>query len=259
MALATACVIASGYLSRNDEPTSWTSVALWAAGQASIFQFYNPEFMRGFGLGVLNGALWTITVELQFYIITPILYILLHRYKYLFLLLFVCSMIFNVYTRYSVNAEMIAMKLAYVSFFPWVFMYMSGFWLASQKLLIARLQKTVIIRWALPLYIVSMIFIDDYTLNASNAINPVSFVLLSLCLVRISTMELVLPEKFLNFIVRDDFSYGVYLYHMPVLNFLIYYHWLSPEFSLIVLAGGSFLLAAMSWYLVERAALRYKR
>ena len=259
VALATACVIASGYLSRNDEPTSWTSVALWAAGQASIFQFYNPEFMRGFGLGVLNGALWTITVELQFYIITPIRYILLHRYKYLFLLLFVCSMIFNVYTRYSVNAEMIAMKLAYVSFFPWVFMYMSGFWLASQKLLIARLQKTVIIRWALPLYIVSMIFIDDYTLNASNAINPVSFVLLSLCLVRISTMELVLPEKFLNFIVRDDFSYGVYLYHMPVLNFLIYYHWLSPEFSLIVLAGGSFLLAAMSWYLVERAALRYKR
>ena len=72
-------------------------------------------------------------------------------------------------------------------------------------------------------------------------------------------MKLALPAKFLNFIVREDFSCGVYLYHIPVLNFLVYYRWLSPEFSLIVLAGGSFLLAAMSWYLAERAALRYKR
>ena len=45
----------------------------WLAGQVSFFQFYNPEHFRGFGIGVANGALWTITVELQFYVFVPIL------------------------------------------------------------------------------------------------------------------------------------------------------------------------------------------
>ncbi|MFZ1324637.1 MAG: acyltransferase, partial [Candidatus Contendobacter sp.] len=39
----------------------------WLIAQATFFQFYNPDFLRSFGVGVLNGSLWTITIELQFY------------------------------------------------------------------------------------------------------------------------------------------------------------------------------------------------
>jgi peptidoglycan/LPS O-acetylase OafA/YrhL len=39
--------------------------------QLSIVQFYNPDFLRGYGVGVLNGSLWTISVELQFYVMLP--------------------------------------------------------------------------------------------------------------------------------------------------------------------------------------------
>ena len=46
----------------------------WLAGQLSFGQFYNPEFFRGFGMGVVNGALWTISVELQFYLFLPLFY-----------------------------------------------------------------------------------------------------------------------------------------------------------------------------------------
>jgi peptidoglycan/LPS O-acetylase OafA/YrhL len=41
---------------------------LWILGQISFVQFYNPDFMREFGTGVLNGSLWTISVELQLYL-----------------------------------------------------------------------------------------------------------------------------------------------------------------------------------------------
>ena len=46
----------------------------WLLGQISFVQFFNPEFLRGYGTGVLNGSLWTITVELQFYLLLPLLY-----------------------------------------------------------------------------------------------------------------------------------------------------------------------------------------
>ncbi len=51
-----------------------TTFWAWLAGQVSFLQFFNPEQFRGFGIGVANGALWTITVELQFYVFIPLLY-----------------------------------------------------------------------------------------------------------------------------------------------------------------------------------------
>ena len=48
-------------------------------GQMAVFQFYGPDFMRSFGSGVLNGSLWTVTVELQFYILVPVIYWILSK------------------------------------------------------------------------------------------------------------------------------------------------------------------------------------
>jgi peptidoglycan/LPS O-acetylase OafA/YrhL len=44
--------------------------------QLSVFQFYVPENLKHFGIGHPNGALWTISVELQFYILFFIIAIL---------------------------------------------------------------------------------------------------------------------------------------------------------------------------------------
>jgi hypothetical protein len=45
----------------------------WLAAQLTIGQFYNPVFLRGYGLGVLNGSLWTIPLE-QFCVLVPLLH-----------------------------------------------------------------------------------------------------------------------------------------------------------------------------------------
>ena len=37
--------------------------------QSSIFQFWTPNFLRGYGCGTPNGSLWTIGILIQFYII----------------------------------------------------------------------------------------------------------------------------------------------------------------------------------------------
>lgn len=59
------------------KPEVFTGVSLseffaWVVAQVSIVQFYNPDFLRSYGLGALNGSLWTIPVELQFYFMFPV-------------------------------------------------------------------------------------------------------------------------------------------------------------------------------------------
>lgn len=48
--------------------------ALWAIAQTTILQMWNPGFLRGFGIGVVNGSLWTIPVELSFYCAVPLIW-----------------------------------------------------------------------------------------------------------------------------------------------------------------------------------------
>lgn len=47
---------------------------LWSLSQVTILQDWIPDFMRGYGIGGMNGSLWTIPVELSFYAFTPIIY-----------------------------------------------------------------------------------------------------------------------------------------------------------------------------------------
>ena len=52
---------------------------LWLLGQISFVQFFNPEFLRGYGTGCPQRQPWTITVELQFCLLLPLLYAVLLR------------------------------------------------------------------------------------------------------------------------------------------------------------------------------------
>ena len=73
-ALSVAAAALTGYFNTvRPAPSEWLR---WTAAQLSFAQFYNPEFMRHYGVGVLNGSMWTMTVELQFYALVPVLYVL---------------------------------------------------------------------------------------------------------------------------------------------------------------------------------------
>lgn len=60
--------------------------------------------------------------------------------------------------------------------------------------------------------------------------------------------------------LRADFSYGIYVLHFPVLQLLAALGWQAHGFAVFLAAGtvASVLLAAASWYLVEKPALKLK-
>ena len=64
--LTTFSIMLSGYI--DFEKISSIELLVWLLSQATIFQFYDPNFLGNFGIGKANGSLWTIYIELQFYI-----------------------------------------------------------------------------------------------------------------------------------------------------------------------------------------------
>lgn len=256
IAAALAAVLALGYLSTRS--FSIAHFAVWLAGQASIFQFYNPEFMRGFGVGVLNGALWTISVELQFYLLTPVIWWLFERQRALLALLFIFSLSLNLFFRFKLDWTYLPMKLGYVSSLPWIYMFITGFLVNAYRTQVDAFLRRVPFALAVAAFVTSMILLGPYRVNATNAINPLSFLLLAVVILKFSGQQLKIPPVVNDFIRRNDFSYGLYLYHMPVINVMLYTGLLSGQASLAATATLSALAAALSWYLVERPALNVK-
>lgn len=52
-----------------DRHIPWTTYLTFGITQGTLFQFWTPEVLRGWGVGVPNGSLWTITVIVQFYVL----------------------------------------------------------------------------------------------------------------------------------------------------------------------------------------------
>lgn len=51
------------------EKINWLMLSLFGITQATVLQFWTPDFLKNFGNGTPNGALWTICVIVQFYIV----------------------------------------------------------------------------------------------------------------------------------------------------------------------------------------------
>lgn len=256
VAIATLSVFLAGYFA--DRSIGFFKVALWLAGQLTIFQFYNPPFMRDYGVGVLNGALWTITVELQFYLLVPLLYFLARRRSLGLALIFVGSLLLNLFFRFRLNWDVLWMKLAYVSFMPWVYMFIVGLIVARSGKVQAGIQKYARLRLLIPTYLATMILLGGYDSNASNDINPVSFAILAAMIMRASTMRIAVLENVQRFIRRNDFSYGLYLYHMPVINLLLYLGTRDAVSSAVATLLIALVAAGASWFFIEKPALGFK-
>ena len=57
---------------------------------------------------------------------------------------------------------------------------------------------------------------------------------------------------------RNDISYGVYIFHMPIVNLLIYLE-IKGFAGFWVAFIGTVVFATLSWFLVEKPALRLKK
>lgn len=242
----------------------------WLAGQASFFQFYNPEHFRSFGIGVANGALWTITVELQFYVFIPILYMLTGG-KHMgakFANGIMGVMFFVSFASYCVlddkvngpggfTAAPMLFKLLQVTLIPHLWMFLLG-------VLIHRKFGTLRI-WVegkFMYYMVGFIaftwllgtWVPDRSLPFYLAYLP-SRILLAFATIAGAFSARSLSERLLG---GTDISYGIYIYHAVVINVMVQLGLMSSMVSVGAVYAISIFLGLMSWHWIEKPALASK-
>lgn len=260
VAFSMVLIFISGYMATVDASAfDWSFLFL---AKTTIAQFYNPDFMRAYGDGVLNGSLWTITVELQFYFMVPIIYMLfkLHGSKKTNLKLIALIVIFLLINRIYANipAEYhneVAYKLFRVSFFPWFYMFLIGMFVQKNfeffyKFLAGRFVLIFL------LYIFIGYLAKTYHLELGNNLNPVIFIFLVVLIFSFAYSFTNLSNRLLK---GNDISYGTYIYHMPVINFMLY-HGLTEDFKYAIYVFFiTIMLALISWCFIEKKSLALKK
>lgn len=253
--LAVISVYFTGYFSTVD--VSPTKFVAWMGAQMTFFQFYNVDFMRGYGVGVLNGSLWTIAVELQFYALTPILFWFFRKSKFFVFAILLGSLAMNLYIKFYYNWDSVPFKLMYSSSIPWFYMFILGF-LYTQYEGLRNLAHKANIFVLLGLFVLAQNFIGSYDVNGSNAINPISVLILTAFLTKLSKVNLRLPGKIQGFLDSYDISYGMYIYHMPIINLFLYTSLFEGISNVIAVIIITFVFAFLSWLYVEKKCLKLK-
>lgn len=63
-----------------------------------------------------------------------------------------------------------------------------------------------------------------------------------------------ISNKILN---KNDISYGIYIFHMPIINYVLYNYGVGEiQYTATIIA--TIVIAIISWFLIERPALRMK-
>jgi len=254
-------VYATGYFKSVD--TSAASILMWIFTQISFLQFYNPDYMRAFSTGVLNGSLWTIAVELQFYVLVPVLYALLNSVKshkknavLLFLIIVFALVHYYFHVHAGQFAESLVYKLISVSFAPWVYMFFVGvFFQHNFKWFYEKLHGKGLVMLCLYL-VVSYIAVTYMDARVGNYTNIVLYVLLVLVVFSVAYSFVSFSQRVFQ---KNDISYGVYIYHMPIFNLFIFYGLVSSVSYYLIAIILTLICASASWFLLEKRSLKFKR
>ncbi len=216
--------------------TGWTKLGGVLAGSKSFT--FGPDTLPFFP----GGALWTVGVEIGFYILVPLIMGLPWRRL---AMVFAASLGLAVAQNWLQSSWIDTTIPVYL----WIFMLGAGARLAWDRV-------GWLFRQTFPIWLALHLLlwtVPDYK-------NPTLLAILSVLTLAGCSLSFAhtLP-LFSSVLRRQDLSYGVYLYHMPVILTLLWLGYAGDGWLWAAVFAATFAMAALSWFLVERPALTFKR
>lgn len=212
------------------------------------FNFITPGLPGVFDtnpLHAMNGALWTIKVELMLYMTVPVIYWLLKKYNTLacliliYILSFIYTETFNYLDDVTHNGVYEFMKRQ----FPGQMMYFCSGIIILQYFSIFRKYMIYIFLASIPL----LLFRDMMLIRIFEPIALASIII-----------SVAYSFKWLHFFNRmGNFSYGIFLLHFPVIQ--VFIHFGLDKYSLLLTLLLTTLLCTylgtLSWKYIEKPCL----
>lgn len=226
----------------------------WLMAQLTIVQFYNAEMFRGFGVGVINGSLWTISVELTFYIFLPVLFLLFNKQNILFIIIALLSFVIWNYDLSS-SKEIFLNKLLHVSILPYIFLFVIGI---SFYKFFNKIQAYIENKFGI--WFVVFVFFNGivyyFGVESNIFINIIKWMIFSFFVFSFVFSFENLSNKLLN---GNDYTYGIYIYHMLLINVLVHMNFVAEIKYFIIVVILSIALGIVSWHFIEKPILKLKK
>lgn len=238
----------------------------WVAGQLTILQSWNPDLLRGYGTGVVNASLWTIPVEILFYISVPIVFFVsrwLPR-KVVCWVLFCLSFLIYTFAKFYLlptkgpeDTLYKVLSLSPASILSWLWMFLVGMIVQMNKEILIKAVSGKVFPLAV-LYIATGAatfywggFLSIIAVGPFGALNYLLLcaLILSIAFTRPQTADQILK--------RNDISYGIYLFHWPIGNVLLSLG-VSGAWAIAIAGTLTIAAATASWTLIERPAMRLR-
>ena len=210
-----------------NEPINWLQFTLFGLTQSTFFQFWTPDCLRGYGCGTPNGALWTICVIIQFYLIAFPIYKFVHNNLFRWGVVIVVSFILGLVSPLF-NSNIPENSIILLDNFPLIPSLVAD----NKNVLLPFLKKYW---WA---FLVFLFLANIYTIDIE--VGKYFFVSTICLFFGLTGFAYAVPH--LN--IRIDISYAVYIYHMTIVNALIAVGFTNNNWGYVVVIS---LTCIVSW------------
>ena len=209
-----------------------------------FLNFAHPSLPSCFGGDAVNGALWTIKVEIGFYIILPLLMWIYEKLKtstkqnIFFAVLYVLSVAYNLIlqkyaTKLHLPAQLAHQLPGFISFF------VAGMWIFLNYDLFYKIRNYLIFPSLLA-------YFAHYATKTEILFPAALAVIIVWCAVQFKAFDKVGREI--------DFSWGIYLFHFPIMQILYYsiFQINTEKINAYLYALCTLSLSFMLTYIVEK-------
>ncbi len=257
-----ACIILSVftiYFVANINFLNWPGIRWFLAQCVGII--YTPFFLKIYGFGSYNGSLWTIPVELQFYILLPVIYYVNSKItskeliktiiiSILFLLFCLIAYYITNYNSTAHLSESTIQKLLRYSFIPHLYLFLLGVLLQRFQVYKYKVLRNKGLFWIIGYLLYSFLIPPNAVLMVFGNL------FLGICMISIAYSFSGLSNKILQ---GNDISYGVYIYHGLVVGILVQLKIVGNFYYLSIVLVVTYFIAFLSWKLLEVPFIKMKR